>query len=133
MLIPELASFPWQTYPARAFPGGKTELVLVVDGWDQAVAGLLAHTPHAVVQLEGTLKDFEPMAWRLFEQLNVVLDATVLIRDTRGSVRAEFDKEGWTEIPGLRKAAGSYRFRPLPPRSQCPLDDLDNQLDGGTT
>ena len=132
VLIPELEPFPWQVYPARTYPGGKTEFALVVDGWCGEVTGLLAHIPHVVVQLEGTLKDLEVTAWRVFEQLGVVLDATVLIRDARGSTRAAYDEQGWTEIPGLRRAAGSYRLRPLPPRSQAPPGDLDNQLGGGT-
>jgi hypothetical protein len=131
VLIPELAPFPWQVYPARTFPGGKTEFALVIDGWCGEVTGLLAHTPHAFVQLEGTLKDLEAEAWRVFERLGVVLDATILIRDVRGSTRASLDEHGWTGIPGLRKAAGSYRLRPLPPRSTGPPDDLDNSFGGG--
>jgi len=132
VLIPELAPFPWQVYPARSYPGGKTEFALVVDGWCGQTTGLLAHTPHALVQLDGTLKDLEFVAWQVLEHLGVVLDATVLIREARGSARAAFDGQGWTGIPGLRKPAGSYRHRPLPPRSVGSPDDLDNGLEEGT-
>jgi hypothetical protein len=131
VLIPGLEAFPSTTYPARIVPGGKAGHVLVIDGWSGESTGLLAYAPHVQVQLDGTLKDVEAVAWDLFMNLNVILDATILIRDSRGSVRAGYDAEGWTEIPGLRKAAGSYRLRPLPPRSQGPPDDLNNGLDGG--
>jgi hypothetical protein len=102
-----------------------------VNHWCGEVTGLLAHTPHALVQLEGTLKDMELMAWRVLDQLDVVLDATVLIRETRGSARAAYDGQGWTGIPGLRNPAGSYRLPPLPPMAQGPHDDLDDLLGGG--
>jgi len=130
VLVPELAPYPWQTYPSRSYPEGRTEIALVVDGWCGETTGLLAHTPHVVVQLDGTLKDLELEAWRMFEQLGVVLDATVLIRDVRGNARTALDEQGWTGIPGLRKAAGGYRPRPLPPELGGSPDGRDNGLGG---
>jgi hypothetical protein len=66
------------------------------------------------------------------EGLEVVLDSTVLIRDVRGISRATLDEHGWTGIPGLRKAAGSYRPHPLPPgRPARPHEGLDDSLEGG--
>jgi len=131
VMIPELEPYPWQVYPYRSYPGGKTDFALVVDGWCGEATGLLAHTPHAFVQLEGTLKDLEAEAWRVFERLGVVLDATILIHDVRGSARASLDEHGWTGIPGLRKAAGSYRLQPLPPRPTGPPDDLEDSRGWG--
>ena len=125
VMIPELEPYPWQIYPSRSYPEGRTEFALVVDGWRGEATGLLAHTPHAIVQLEGTLKDLEGEAWRVFELLGVVLDATVLIRQVRGSVRAALDEQGWTGIPGLRKPAGGYRPHQLPPGLAGPQGDQD--------
>jgi len=131
VMIPELEPYPWQVYPYRSYPGGKTDFALVVDGWCGEATGLLAHTAHVLVQLEGTLKDLETEAWQVFERLGVVLDATVMIREVRGSARASLDEHGWTGIPGLRKAAGGYRPRPLPPGPAGPHDGLDNGPGGG--
>jgi len=107
--LPELATYPTQTYPARPLSGGPAEQVLVVDGWAGVVTGLPARLPHTTIQLEGSLGGIEAAAWSLLHRLRVVLDATVLIRDLRGPLRAHYDQQGWTGIEGLRRAAGSFR------------------------
>jgi len=117
-LVPELRSYPALTYPVRCFPGGKADTILVVDGWSGEPTGLLAHAATLAIQLDGTLKGVREVAWRLFDELGVVLDATLRIRDFRGTARAQYDRDGWTGIDGLRRAAGS--FRPRPPKPQEP-------------
>jgi len=118
VLVPELEHFPAITYPVRCFPGGKADTILVVDGWQEVATGLLADTSTMAIQLDGTLRDVAEVAWRMFYDLGIVLDATLRIRDFRGGVRAQLDQDGWSEVPGLRRAAGS--FRPRPPKPQDP-------------
>jgi hypothetical protein len=113
MLVPELAGLPALAYPVRAFPGGKIDQILIVDGFQGEASGLLAATPCLTIRLDGTLSGAEDAAWNLFGQLRVILDASLRIRDLRGSLRAGHDELGWTGIEGFRKAAGSFRGRTL--------------------
>lgn len=119
VLIPELARFPATAFPARVIPGGRADHVLIIDGWTGGSAGLLSLTPHVQVQLEGELKEMDHQAWVVLKELGVVLDAALRIRDIRGHLRAQLDREGWTGVDGLRKATGSYRERPRAPRDQA--------------
>jgi len=116
VMVPELRSYPALTYPVRCFPGGKADIILVVDGWQGEARGLLAHAGTLAIRLDGTLKGVAEVAWRLFDELGIVLDATLRIRDFRGAARAKFDRDGWSEVPGLRRAAGSFRPRPQNPQ-----------------
>lgn len=106
--VPELAPYPTQIYPARPLSGGPAEQLLIVDGWANVVTGLLTWLPHVSIQLEGDLGGIQEAAWRLLD-LGVALDATVLIRNIRGPLRAHYDRQGWTGIDGFRKATGLYR------------------------
>jgi hypothetical protein len=112
VMVPELRSYPALAYPARCFPGGKADTILVVDGWQGEVTGLLAHTATLAIQLDGTLRGVTDVAWRLFDELGIVLDATLRIRDFRGPARARYSLDGWSGIDGLRRATGSFRSRP---------------------
>lgn len=112
VMIPELCSLPAQSYPVRTFPGGKIDQILVVDGFQGEASGLLAATPSMTIRLDGTLQGAEDAAWNLFSQFRVILDASLRIRDLRGSLRAAHDALGWAAIPGVRSAAGGFRVRP---------------------
>jgi hypothetical protein len=117
--VPEIGGLPSQEFSARALTGGCTERILVVDGWAGSITGLLTFLPHTLIQLDGTLAGIEPSAWQVINELEVVLDATGMIRDLRGPVRGRYDQEGWTGIPGLRRASGRYRAASQPPSSDA--------------
>lgn len=129
--IPELSLYPAQTYPVRPISGGHSDQIVVLDGWSGVVSGLLVFTPHVAIQLEGSLEGIEDAAWQILRDLDVVLDATILIQELRGELRARYDQTGWTEIPGIRKSAGSYRIPPEKPQIRNPSQDPGSFLDGG--
>lgn len=107
LLVPELSVLPSLTYPYREVPGGRTGKVLVVDGWTGGEpTGLLGILPTVRVQLDGTLSRANEAAFDVFRKLQVVLDATLRIRDIRGPARAALDSEGWRQVPYLRRGSG---------------------------
>jgi hypothetical protein len=107
--LPELGALPCQEFSGRPLRGGPIERVMAVDGWAGAATGLLTFLPHTLIQLEGTLGKIEAAAWQVIDELGVVLDATGMIRDLRGPIRGRYDREGWSAIPGWRRASGRYR------------------------
>jgi hypothetical protein len=106
LMVPELAGYPFLSYPYREVSSGRTGRLLIVDGWTAEPQGLLATLPSVRVTLDGSLDRVQEAAFMVFHKLQIILDAVLRIPEMQGSERGRLEHEGWTAIPYLRKGSG---------------------------